>query len=302
MTDIAFREFGGTSAGPRVLITGGVHGDEFEPVVAIRRLIALFDHDAGLRRQIRGTLTLVPLVNEAAFRRGQRTAEDGLDLARVCPGREDGSVTERAAAALSEMIRAAGYYIDLHTGGIEYDVLPLAGYVLHPDREVLSVQRRMARAFNLPLVWGTAADLDGRSLSVARDALVPAIYCEYLGSGRCQEAGIAAYVEGCLNVMGELGMLDRALPACRVKRTVEDPRPGSGHLQIHNPSPISGLFEPCVSLGKTVRVGEPLGIVRDLTGVDEHVIRSECSGIVLTLRATPRVLEGQSVGMVLEDL
>ena len=41
----------------------------------------------------------------------------------------------------------------------------------------------MARAFNLPLIWGTDASLEGRSLSVARDAAVPAIYAEYLGGG-----------------------------------------------------------------------------------------------------------------------
>ena len=29
--------FGDASAGPHLLITGGVHGDEFEPMAAIRR-------------------------------------------------------------------------------------------------------------------------------------------------------------------------------------------------------------------------------------------------------------------------
>ena len=47
------------------------------------------------------------------------------------------------------LIRAADYYIDLHTGGTRLRVLPLAGYSLHPDRRILEVQRRMARAFGL---------------------------------------------------------------------------------------------------------------------------------------------------------
>ena len=71
-----------TEPGPHLLITGGVHGDEFEPMAAIRRLIGPLR--AG---RIRGRVTLVPVVNEPAFRRGQRTAEDGLDLARTLPGR-----------------------------------------------------------------------------------------------------------------------------------------------------------------------------------------------------------------------
>ena len=52
-------------------------------------------------------------------------------------------------------------------------VLPLVGYGLHGDESVLEGQRQMARAFNLPVVWGTDASLEGRSLSVARDANPP---------------------------------------------------------------------------------------------------------------------------------
>src|SRR5262249_16161501 len=155
-----------------------------------------------------GRVTLVPVVNEAAYLRGHRMAEDELDLARVCPGKADGSVTERTAFALSELIRSADFYIDLHTGGTTLCVFPLAGYTLHSDARVLDAQRRMAHAFNLPVVWGTPY-LPGRSLSIAHDSGVPAIYTEYLGGGRCEAAGIDAYVRGCINVMTELEMLQR---------------------------------------------------------------------------------------------
>src|SRR5436190_23591021 len=84
----------GQQPGPSLLITGGVHGDEFEPMVAIRRLI-----DAPELSAVRWRLTLVPVINEAAFARGARVAEDGLDLARTCPGKPDGSITERTAHA-----------------------------------------------------------------------------------------------------------------------------------------------------------------------------------------------------------
>ena len=202
------RHIAGAAEGPHLLVTGGVHGDEFEPMVAIRRL--MHEVDAA---QLHGRLTLVPVANEAAFLRGTRTADDELDLARTCPGKPDGSITERTAYALSQIIRAADYYIDLHTGGGIMSVLPLTGYKLVPDETIRATQRRMAHAFNLPLVWGTDYRLDGRTLSVARDAGVPAIYAEYLGSGLCSQAGVDAYLEGCLNVMAELGMLDRECPA-----------------------------------------------------------------------------------------
>ncbi len=101
------------------------------------------------------------MVNEAAFARGHRTADDNLDLARTCPGDPNGSITERIAHALSQLIRSADLYIDLHTGGAVMSVFPLSGYVLHRDPQVLGIQRRMAKAFNLPIVWGTSANWKG---------------------------------------------------------------------------------------------------------------------------------------------
>lgn len=284
------------------MITGGVHGDEFEPIAAIGRLVELFESRDARVESLRGRVTLVPVVNEAAFLRGTRTAEDGLDLARTCPGNPDGSVTERTAAELSDLIRRADYYIDLHSGGSANSVFPLAGYTLHPDSKILDVQRRMAQAFNLSVVWGTNPNLEGRSLSVARDAGVPAIYCEHHGSGLCDPNGVRDYVDGCLNVLIALSMLEGEQPESRIRWTVEDPRPESGHLQICNPAPATGMFEPAVKQGDEITFGEPLGDIFDpLTGA-RQTVTSDRSGLVIVLRTFSRVLEGESLGVVLEQV
>ena len=209
----------GTQKGPNLLILGGVHGDEFESMAAIRRLLDHLDPAA-----LRGRLTAIPVVNEAAYWRGQRTAEDELDLARTCPGRADGSITERTAHAVSEEIRRADYLIDLHSGGIVMEFYPTVGYTLHPDKAVLDVQRRMARALNMPIIWGTSAHLDGRTLSVARDAKVPAIYAEWMGGGTCDPQGADAYFEGCLERIGRTGH-DRPHPAAPAHRVHRGGRP-----------------------------------------------------------------------------
>jgi predicted deacylase len=243
---------------------------------------------------------LVPVANPAAFHRGARTAEDDLDMARVFPGNPRGSVTEQAAAAVAALIRQADYYIDLHTGGAALSLTPLVGYMLHPDAQVLDAQRRLARAFNLPVIWGTDWRLEGRSLSTARDANVPAIYAEYLGGALCRCEGVTAYVDGCVNVLGELGMIDRERASPRVQYVVEDARPGSGHLQSCYPAPAAGFFEPAVELGAMVSPGTLLGRVLDPLGEEVHPIRSAQTGMVLGLRAFPRVLPGDALAVVLE--
>jgi len=295
----------GENASPHLLITGGVHGDEFEPIAAIRRLIDLFREQHASVSGLQGRITLIPVVNEAAFLRGHRCAEDGKDLARTCPGSEDGSVTEQTAFALSTLIRSADYYIDLHTGGTELSVYPLAGYVMHADQTVLDVQRRMARAFNLPVVWGTAANLEGRSLSVARDARVPAIYCEYLGAATCCSAGVDAYVQGCLNVMAELKMLPDSAnavstEASRVRYVVENATPNSGHMQICNPAPCTGYFSTTRKPGDLIQTGDQIGQIYPLNHSAPQPVYADQSGVMLVLRTFPRVLAGESVGVILE--
>ncbi|MGD9644517.1 MAG: succinylglutamate desuccinylase/aspartoacylase family protein [Pirellulales bacterium] len=292
---LATRTIVGSSAGGHLLVTGGVHGDEFESMAAVRRLAASLSP-----ADLRGRVTLVPVVNEPAFRRGARCGPDDLDLARTCPGRSDGTITEQVAAALSELIATADYYIDLHSGGVRMRVSPLVGYMLHADQRVLAVQRRMARAFNLPIVWGTDAALEGRSLSAARDARVPAIYAEYGGAGVCDPAGVDSYVEGCLNVMAELGMIDRPQPTSRVEHVVEDVRTGSGHMQVCYPAPLAGFFEPAVQLGQRVQAGDALGAVCDPLGDMRETIYSDQTGLVIVLRSLASVDAGESLAVVLE--
>jgi len=292
--------FCGKHDGPSLLITAGVHGDEFAPMLALWELIRQFEDGTLSADLLCGSVTLVPVVNESAFERGHRCGEDKLDLARTCPGNTRGTVTERAAAELSLLICNADFYIDLHTGGTEFSVLPLAGYSLHPDGEILEKQRGMARAFNLPFIWGTSPNLEGRSLSVARDADVPAIYTEYLGGLDRSDESRDRCVEGCLNVMSHLDMLDRPLPTSRVAEIIEDKRPESGHMQICNPSPISGFFEPAVQLGQNIMSGDSIGDVFGVNGDEICEVLSSQTGKIIVLRIHPRVNMGEMTAVIAE--
>ena len=58
---IAHEVVAGALPGKHLLITAGVHGDEFEGMQAIRRLIATLS-----AQDLSGEVTLAPVVNEAA--------------------------------------------------------------------------------------------------------------------------------------------------------------------------------------------------------------------------------------------
>src|SRR5262249_42159099 len=100
--------------------------------------------------------------------------------------------------------------------------------------------------------------------------------------------------------MGELGMIERTPPPPRVEFTVEDERENAGYMQIQNPAPCAGYFEPSVALGERVRIDQPLGTITDVLGTQVTPVDSQQDGIALVLRTFPYVEAGESLGVILE--
>ena len=278
--------------GPIVLITAGVHGDEYEPIIAARQLFAMLED-----KLIIGKVLIVPCVNSTAVDLHTRYGDDGLDLARVCPGNPNGSSTLKDAAEISELIKHADYLIDLHTGGRILDISPMVGYMLHPSEKVLAEQREMAKAFGLPMIWGTECSPNGRTLSVARDAMVPAIYVEYGGGSTVRQEIIESYTSGCLAVLTYLKMIDDEVKeSITPKYWVEDPTPLNGHLQSKMPSPKDGIFVPNKSVGDDINEGEMIGQIIDMQSGNKIPIYVQETGIMLFLRCDAVVKKGDSLG------
>ena len=281
--------------GPSVLITAGVHGDEYEPIIAANQLISVLSPQLK-----KGKVTIVPIVNTTAVANGSRYGADELDLARVCPGDSQGSVTEMDAAKISAIIMQSDYLIDMHTGGKLFDIYPLAGYLLHPDNHVLEQQRAMARAFGLPIIWGTDHAPNGRTLSVARDHNIPAIYVEYGGGIAARNEIIDAYTIGCIGVLEQLGLMEASQNShTSPEYIVEDPTPQQGHLQAKMPSPSEGIFLAAVKLGQMIEAGEHWGDIHHLGTGKQTKVNADISGMVLFLRVDAKVKIGDSLGGIL---
>lgn len=281
--------------GPHLLITAGVHGDEFEPMEASRRV---YNAVKSNEEALRGKLTIIPVVNEPAFQMVSRMGPDHLDLARVCPGNENGSVTEKIAFDLSKLIRTADYYIDLHNGGRLHNIYPFVGYMLHQDESILDAQRQLAKSFMLPIVWGTDPDMEGRTLSVARDANIPAIYAEIGGGGGYDEEMTKITFESCMNILRHLKMIPGKQKKERTKYHLEDFRKNSGHLQKLLPSPCDGFFIPKVIFGQHVETGDILGHIVNELGENKTDIKADQTGIVFILRNPPSVKKGDALGAI----
>jgi predicted deacylase len=286
----------GLQKGPHVLITAGVHGDEYEPILTAVRLGKFLQGKLAA-----GKVTIVPLVNKAAYENASRFGPDGLDLARICPGDPNGSSSKQAAAAISTMILDADYLVDMHTGGVMYDIFPLVGYMLHENEEILEKQRQMALAFPVPVIWGTESTPNGRTLSVARDAGVPAVYLEYGGGTDIREVVVETYFEGCMNLLRMLNMLDGEVSNLPLDERywVEDPRINSGYLQGMMPSPADGIFQAEIAIGDQVAAGQCWGTIHDpVTGASTKVL-VDIDGLAFLKRNLVKVKAGDALGGIL---
>lgn len=128
----------GSKPGPVLALVAGTHGYEYSPILALQRFPAKTDP-----RELVGTIIMVHIANMPSFlgRTTYYSPVDGENLNRVCPGKTDGTVSERIAATLTrEVIDRADYLVDLHCGdGNEVLRSPATGIFharVQPDQSV----------------------------------------------------------------------------------------------------------------------------------------------------------------------
>jgi predicted deacylase len=283
---------GGAEPGPVLLVSGGVHGDEYEGPLAITRLFHELEP-----ADIKGTFVGLVVANVPAFEAATRCSPiDGLNLARVFPGRVDGSVTQQIAYWMGErLIGRADYYIDLHSSGSDMEMVQLAGYTLG-DGPVAETRRRMAEAFRAQVTWAHTDQSTGRTLSYAIEHDIPAIYTECPASRRVSIPDMEAYQRGVRNVLRELGMLEGALEG--------SPSPyyfrGVGNTDTALPVSQSGYFIPRAELLEWVEQGDLLGAVYDLAGNVLEEVRAPTAGYVGLRQLLPTINAGDTVFMLAE--
>ena len=82
----------GKRSGPRLFVSGAIHGDELNGVEIIRRLLKL-----PILNRLRGALIAIPIVNVHGFLDRSRYLPDRRDLNRSFPGYLRGSLASRVA-------------------------------------------------------------------------------------------------------------------------------------------------------------------------------------------------------------
>lgn len=263
--------------GPRLLVTGTVHGDELNGMGIIRQIM----FEEKLKPKI-GTLICVPVVNMPAFESQSRYVPDRRDLNRSFPGSPNGSMAGRIAEVVfRELVRNADYCIDLHTAAIQRTNYPN----IRADMRNAEV-RRLAKAFGCELIVSGRGP-EGSLRRTACDHDVPTIILEAGEVWKIEPDVVEIGVAGVRNIMIELGMLDgapdRPIYQTRVEKTV--------WVRAH----LGGLLWFHVSPGEVIEVGQPIATNASVFGEGRAVLISPIDGVVLGMTTLPAVRPGEPI-------
>lgn len=273
----------GCAPGKTLVVTAGIHGDEYEGVRAI------FDAYTALNpAEMTGDFLAVPIANPPAFWAGTRTSPlDGENLARIFPGSRNAGPSAMTAYALAQSILSrADFFLDLHSAGVRLLMPTMVGYDALDDRSCAA-----ALAFGASTVWAHHQVSPGRTVSFARAHGIPWLYTEARGAGRIHPDDLQMFTKGIENLLRHLAIL----PGNPRTRPVEIHLSGDGDIDGSLTAKHQGILIPSVELLQRVMAGDPLGRTIDFQGETLEIFYAPCGGIVVLIQQCPAVKPGDGV-------
>ena len=273
----------GVNAGPVFWVNGAIHGDEPEGPLACQ--IALREVDPA---QLAGTLVMCPVVNVPAFeaaQRGNPADTFSYDMNRIYPGRENGYLSERVAAAhAAAMGPLADFEISIHSGGA-HSFLDKSMFI---DESPESVELGTAMGPG----WGCIMSNFNPSGS-------PMAYLKKLGKvGITVELGgrSATSPEAFARIGRELAnsILNILRHYKMYPGQAEYPSPRYKGQQEALLAPASGIFvpEPGVKFLTMMKKGDRIARIKSIFGDELGEIIAPADGMFFGLRALPNVTTG----------
>jgi predicted deacylase len=278
----------GKQQGQTLVVTAGIHGDEYEGVRAILELGRDLDPAT-----MKGDLLAVTAANPLALWAGTRTnPADGGNLARLFPGSPNGGPSEVIAFHLGQsVIACADFFLDLHSAGIKLLMPSMVGYDATDERS-----RAAAMDFGAPVIWGHPEVEGGRTISFAAEHGIPWLYTEARGAGRISPDDLEMFKRGMRNLLVRLGIVHGNIEAMSPQHHLY----GNGDTDSSLAASEQGFFVPDVDLLDRVSAGQTLGRTMSLHGETLETFLAPRAGVVGLVRAFPVVQPGDPVFLIAE--
>lgn len=261
-----FRVFHGKFKGPRIVVQGGVHGDEYDGQQAVRALFAHLDP-----ARMHGTVIAIPCLTETAFAADAReSGVDGCNFNRIFPGSPTGTFSNRLADLyMQTILPAADAMVDIHTGGAYGQIAPLA--VVQGGFEELAQPLGMAAGNEI--LWKGGA-WGGTSRIAFLEAGKPAVTLEY-GGGTYRREMVEHHLGSLLNILRYAGVIDGEAKLLDRYRRVD---------ATFAPSSAGGFYVAHAEPGDNVTGGTLLAEIVDHLGNVRGEVTAPNDGVVVWIR------------------
>lgn len=277
--------------GPSVLLCGGIHGDEYEAQIVLRRLAERLEP-----ADVTGRVIIAPSLNFPASQKGKRLSPfDGQNMNRFFPGNADGTPTERLCAFMAEaLFPAVDLLIDVHAGGSDVSVVPMV-FGFTTAKSVVDEARlnRLMEAWGYRFVQHVEG-IDETACGAAKLADLASIEVEG-GGGRMKSSELTIMEEGLLRALADFGAIKPMLAPVPFAGVHFTAGPEGQYL-----APRAGLVEHLVALGDEVTKGQPVALLHPTAGARSRpeVILSPMPGYVLRQTERAFVSDNQLIGNV----
>ncbi len=283
--------------GPRVAVVAGVHGDELEGLYVCHRLAAWLEELSRRRPHLLlGRVDLYPAMNPLGLDTLQRFVPVfDTDLNRNFPGRADGPLPQRIAAAAMRHLEGAALVIDIHASNIFLREIPQ----VRINQEFAQTLVPLAQGMNVDLIWlhGSVTVLEATIAHSLNSRATPCLVVEMGVGMRITPQFTDQMMSGILHVWRQIGVLAEEVelpPVSHVPLLADD-----GNVHYLNAA-TSGLFVPDVDHWMAVARGQRLGsIVSPHGGEILAEVRSPVDGVLFTLREYPLVYEGSLMARIM---
>lgn len=280
LIDIPVYVFNAPNPGPTLLVQGGLHGDEINGVEIIRRML----HEKRFDIK-KGAVVVLPLLNIFGFIHFSRQVPDGKDVNRSFPGTKNGSLAGRIAYQVTkEILPQVDFGIDLHTGGAQRNNHPQIRYTAQ-----LPESKELAQAFHAPFYFATSL-IEKSFRKTAFDMKIPIVVYEGGESMRFDDYAIKEGIQGVLNIMKHVGMIDTIDPML-VEREESEFLSERKWLR----APTAGMFVPKALNGSSMKKNDTLGFVTDTYATYCHEIKAPYDGYVFCINNQAVVNQGDAL-------
>jgi len=262
--------------GPVVLISGGVHGDEINGIVTVKRML-----EEDMFTPKKGTIIYIPLVNVYGFLSNSRTFPDGRDLNRSFPGSTKGSLASQIAHIITtEIIPHIDYGVDIHTGGRMLTNYPQIRVDFKDQRGL-----DLAKAFG-PYFIINSPHIDKSFRKEAYKNKKHILVYEGGESMRLDDLSVEEAIKGTRRLLRYLGMIDGDMTLKESIIITE-----SSWVRART----SGIFIPTVRLGDAVKKNQVLAKISDPYGQVKVPVKSANDGYVVGLNNLPVINSGDAL-------